>query len=89
MQSLSSGGSSGGEGAFQALRGSAVGFGTDIGILSGRSKDLSSAELNSGGSVLIPSAFNGVYSIKPSSGRISTKNMANSVSHWLSFVLKY
>jgi amidase len=60
-QRLSSGGSSGGEGAIQALRGSAVGFGTDI-----------------GGSVSMPAAFNGVFSIKPSAGRLPTKDMPNS-----------
>jgi hypothetical protein len=32
-----------------------------------------------GGSVSIPSAFNGIYSIKPSHGRISFKDAANSV----------
>ncbi|KUJ12171.1 amidase [Mollisia scopiformis] len=61
-QALSTGGSSGGEGAFQALRGSGIGFGTDI-----------------GGSVIMPSAFAGLYSLKPSHGRISYKDVANSV----------
>ncbi|KAI5861637.1 amidase signature domain-containing protein, partial [Durotheca rogersii] len=60
-QRLSSGGSSGGEGAVQALRGSAIGIGSDV-----------------GGSVSIPAAFNGVYSIKPSSGRLSFMGAANS-----------
>ncbi|RSL96388.1 hypothetical protein CEP52_011517 [Fusarium oligoseptatum] len=59
-QQLSSGGSSGGEGAIQALRGSAIGIGSD-----------------NGGSVSIPAAFNGVYSIKPSPGRLSFLNVAN------------
>lgn len=53
-----------GEGAIQALRGSAIGFGTDI-----------------GGSVSMPAAFQGVFSIKPSSGRISFKDAANTVSN--------
>lgn len=61
IQTLSSGGSSGGEGALQALRGSAFGFGTDI-----------------GGSVSMPAAFNRIYSLKPSHGRISLKDTANS-----------
>ncbi|OIW32388.1 amidase [Coniochaeta ligniaria NRRL 30616] len=52
-QRLSSGGSSGGEGVLQALRGSAFGFGSDI-----------------GGFVSMPAAFNGVFSIKPSVGRV-------------------
>ncbi|KAJ0419072.1 amidase signature domain-containing protein [Aspergillus carlsbadensis] len=59
-RNLSTGGSSGGEGAMQALRGSAFGFGTDI-----------------GGSVSMPASFQGVFSIKPSAGRISFKDTAN------------
>ncbi|KAL8650704.1 MAG: hypothetical protein Q9226_005027 [Calogaya cf. arnoldii] len=57
---LSCGGSSGGEGALQALRGSSVGLGTDI-----------------GGSVRIPAAFCGTYSIKPTHNRLSYRNVAN------------
>lgn len=59
---LSSGGSSGGEGALLALRGSPLGVGTDI-----------------GGSIRIPSAFNGLCGLKPSSGRIPYEGMANSM----------
>ncbi|KAL4811467.1 amidase signature domain-containing protein [Aspergillus unguis] len=59
-QNLSTGGSSGGEGAMQALRGSAFGIGTDI-----------------GGSVSMPASFQGVFSIKPSAGRVSFKDAAN------------
>ncbi|KAF2453815.1 putative general amidase GmdA [Lineolata rhizophorae] len=59
---LSSGGSSGGEGALIALRGSPVGFGTDI-----------------GGSIRIPAAFNGIFGLKPSSGRLPYEGMANSM----------
>ncbi|KAL8409425.1 hypothetical protein RB594_007744 [Gaeumannomyces avenae] len=58
-QRLSTGGSSGGEGAMQALRGSAFGIGTD-----------------SGGSVSMPASFQGVFSLKPSAGRISSKDIA-------------
>jgi amidase len=47
------GGSSGGEGALIAMRGSVLGVGTDI-----------------GGSIRIPSMCNGIYGIKPSSGRV-------------------
>ncbi|KAI1506266.1 amidase signature domain-containing protein [Biscogniauxia marginata] len=60
-QLLSTGGSSGGEGAMQALRGSAFGIGTDI-----------------GGSVSMPASFQGIFSIKPSVGRLSFKDVANS-----------
>ncbi|KAI5918985.1 amidase signature domain-containing protein [Camillea tinctor] len=60
-QNMSTGGSSGGEGAMQALRGSAFGIGTDI-----------------GGSVSMPASLQGVFSIKPSVGRLSFKDVANS-----------
>lgn len=59
-QNLSAGGSSGGEGALQALRGSPVGLGTDI-----------------GGSVRIPAAFNGLFALKPSYGRLSYRDVGN------------
>ena len=61
-RNLSSGGSSGGEGALIGLRGSPLGFGTDI-----------------GGSIRIPAAFNGLYGIRPSSGRMPYQGMANSM----------
>ncbi|KAH6630671.1 amidase signature domain-containing protein [Chaetomium sp. MPI-SDFR-AT-0129] len=59
-QNLSCGGSSGGEGALQALRGSTLGVGTDI-----------------GGSVRIPAAFNGIFSLKPTPERLSYRQVAN------------
>ncbi len=59
-QGLSCGGSSGGEGALQALKGSSVGLATDI-----------------GGSVRIPAAFCGIYSLKPTHNRLSYRNVAN------------
>jgi amidase len=59
-QGLSCGGSSGGEAALQALRGSSVGLGTDI-----------------GGSVRIPAAFCGIYSLKTTHNRLSYRNIAN------------
>jgi amidase len=59
-QGLSCGGSSGGEAALQALKGSSVGLGTDI-----------------GGSVRIPAAFCGTYSLKPTHNRLPYRNVAN------------
>ena len=61
-RNLSCGGSSGGEGALIALRGSPGGFGTDI-----------------GGSIRIPAAFNGLFGLRPSSGRLPYEGMANSM----------
>ena len=61
-RNLTCGGSSGGEGALIGLRGSPIGFGTDI-----------------GGSIRIPAAFNGLYGIRPSSGRLPYEGMANSM----------
>ncbi|THW19130.1 amidase [Aureobasidium pullulans] len=60
-RNLSSGGSSGGEGALVSLKGSPLGFGTDI-----------------GGSIRIPAAFNGLFGLRPSSGRLPYEGMANS-----------
>ena len=53
-------GSSGGEAALQALPGSPVGLGTDI-----------------GGSVRMPAAFCGTFSVKPSHNRLSYRSVAN------------
>lgn len=61
-RNLSAGGSSGGEGALIGLRGSPLGFGTDI-----------------GGSIRIPAAFNGLYGMRPSAGRLPYEGMANSM----------
>jgi amidase len=52
-RSLTSGGSSGGEGALIALKGSPLGVGSDL-----------------GGSIRIPSAFCGLYGLRPSYGRV-------------------
>ena len=68
-----------GEGAFQALRGSAIGFGSDIGECSRMVALLPLNDRLQGGSVAMPAAFNHVYSFKPSHGRISFKGAANSV----------
>ncbi|PSK46489.1 hypothetical protein B9Z65_5457 [Elsinoe australis] len=54
-RNLTSGGSSGGESALIAFKGSCLGVGTDI-----------------GGSLRIPAACTGLYTLKPSSGRFPT-----------------
>lgn len=59
---LSSGGSSGGEGALIAMRGSPLGVGSDI-----------------GGSIRIPSAFNGLYGLRPSYHRMPYAECTNSM----------
>lgn len=59
---LTSGGSSGGEGALVAMKGSPLGVGTDI-----------------GGSVRIPSAFCGLYALRPSYERLPYHGAANSM----------
>ncbi|KAF9554987.1 amidase, partial [Agrocybe pediades] len=61
-RALTSGGSSGGEGALIALRGSPTGVGSDI-----------------GGSIRIPSAFNGLYGLRPSYGRVPYAGSVNSL----------
>ncbi|GAA5990726.1 hypothetical protein JCM5350_007343 [Sporobolomyces pararoseus] len=59
---LSSGGSSGGEGALIGFRGSPLGVGSDI-----------------GGSIRIPSAFNGLYGLRPSYHRMPYGGATNSM----------
>ncbi|KAJ8607055.1 hypothetical protein MRB53_040564 [Persea americana] len=59
---LSAGGSSGGEGALIACKGSPIGIGSDI-----------------GGSVRIPAAFNGLYGLRPTNGRLPYEGVANSM----------
>lgn len=59
---LTAGGSSGGEGALISMRGSPLGFGSDI-----------------GGSIRYPAAFNGLYGLRPSSGRVPYEGVANSM----------
>ncbi|KAI0717519.1 general amidase [Cerioporus squamosus] len=58
---MTPGGSSGGEGALVAMRGSPLGVGTDI-----------------GGSLRIPSAFCGLYTLRPSYERLPYCNAVNS-----------
>ncbi|GAA5849094.1 hypothetical protein JCM9279_005789 [Rhodotorula babjevae] len=61
-RSLAAGGSSGGEGALIAMRGSLLGIGSDI-----------------GGSIRIPSAFNGLFGLRPSFNRIPYCGSSNSM----------
>lgn len=58
---LMAGGSSSGEAALIAMRGSPLGIGTDF-----------------GGSIRVPAALNGLYGLRPSSGRLPYQGMANS-----------
>ncbi|KAF8156034.1 general amidase [Crassisporium funariophilum] len=62
-RSLTPGGSSGGEGALLAMKGSPLGVGTDI-----------------GGSLRIPSAFCGLYTLRPSYTRLPYYGAANALS---------
>lgn len=71
---LTAGGSSGGEGALVAMRGSILGVGTDVG---GTKSSLSRPKNNSdhltfiwAGSIRIPAACNKLYGVKPSHGRV-------------------
>jgi amidase len=80
-RNLTSGGSSGGEGALIGIRGSPVGFGTDIGD-SPTKEPAHICELTNawiGGSIRIPAAFNGLYGLRPSTGRLPYEGMANSM----------
>ncbi|KAF9479766.1 amidase [Pholiota conissans] len=61
-RSLTPGGSSGGEGALLAMKGSPLGVGTDI-----------------GGSLRIPSAFCGLYTLRPSYSRLPYYGAANAL----------
>ncbi|KAF9528397.1 general amidase [Crepidotus variabilis] len=61
-RSLTPGGSSGGEGALVAMKGSPLGVGTDI-----------------GGSLRIPSAFCGLYTLRPSYSRLPYYGAANAL----------
>ncbi|KAI0361655.1 general amidase [Trametes cingulata] len=61
-RTLTSGGSSGGEGALIAMKGSPLGIGSDL-----------------GGSVRYPSAFNGLYGLRTSYGRLPYSGCVNSL----------
>ncbi|KAF5573256.1 glutamyl-tRNA(gln) amidotransferase subunit A [Fusarium pseudoanthophilum] len=78
----SCGGSSGGEGAIVGFRGGVIGVGTDIGrtivsLILEESRLL--IEPHSGGSIRVPAAFNFLYGLKPSHGRLPYGKMANSM----------
>ncbi|KAF2703356.1 amidase [Pleomassaria siparia CBS 279.74] len=59
---LTAGGASGGEAALLALKGSPIGWGSDI-----------------AGSIRIPCAFNNIYGLRPSFGRISATGLADNL----------
>lgn len=78
----SSGGSSGGEGAIVGFRGSVMGVGTDIGMphsFSRHSIQPDAYHTPLGGSIRVPAAFNNIYGIRPSHGRLPYAKMANSM----------
>lgn len=67
---LTAGGSSGGEGVLVAMKGSAIGFGTDIVSHHWRGRDCDKADRVQGGSIRIPAMCNALYGFKPSVGRV-------------------
>jgi amidase len=72
---LSPGGSSGGEGAMVGFRGGVIGVGTDLGKWSGNC-DKRVILTRSGGSIRVPAAFNFLYGLRPSHGRLPYAKMA-------------
>lgn len=76
----SCGGSSGGEGAMVGIRGGVIGVGTDIGKCHCSHPSFNTeVEMTPGGSIRVPSAFNFLYGIRPSHGRMPYAKMANSM----------
>jgi len=75
----SCGGSSGGEGAMVGFRGGIIGVGTDIGMLPYVLEHSIRHLTYLGGSIRVPSAFNFLYGLRPSHGRLPYGKMANSM----------
>ena len=70
-RALTSGGSSGGEGALLGLRGSCLGIGSDIGSYQFKTEVAYIGSLQrSGGSIRSPAANNGLYGFRPTTFRI-------------------
>lgn len=67
-----SGGSSGGESALIAFGGSPLGVGTDI-VCDPLKSSCSTAHTYQGGSLRIPAACTGIFTLRPSSGRFPTQ----------------
>jgi len=72
-----------GEGALLALRGSPLGCGSDIGEASScsifRQRSVAFLTTKSAGSIRIPSAFNSLFGLRPSHGRLPSSGIGNSV----------
>lgn len=77
----SCGGSSGGEGALIGCYGSPIGIATDIGehVLCALSILVPNTRYFKGGSIRVPAAFNFLYGIRPSHGRLPYAKLANSM----------
>ena len=82
-RNLFAGGASGGEGAILAMKGSPLGWGSDIGMLvyprPPCSREVWYLIRTLAGSIRIPYAFNNLYGLRPSFGRLPASGMATSV----------
>ncbi|KAI0313577.1 general amidase [Amylostereum chailletii] len=81
-RALTSGGSSGGEGALLGMKGSPLGVGSDLGgcasfhlVLNGTKSDRNPTDR----SIRIPAGFNGLYGLRPSCNRVPYTGASNSL----------
>jgi len=79
-RNLTSGGSSGGEGALIGLHGSCLGIGTEqIGILPKPQLTRSFLGTDIGGSIRSPAANNGIFGLRPTAYRLPVKGMEHTM----------